>query len=295
MSIKTKSFKRNVYVTLFLLFVSLLYLAIVGLPFELGEPWHRYAFASALVLITLASLTLASSVSNKPRGKSRGNISRAWANPTSAVVSIALVVAGGLAIHQTFAASAWNRLPGCAKDIAASSTTVWAIGCSPVPGGYTIHYWKNGAGWVRVRGGATNITVDKNGVPWVVNSSNYIYRYNLRSKAWERMPGRAIDISSWHETWVVGTDKKPYIWQSGQQRWAKVDKGFSAERIEAFADARSGYAFALTSKGEIKAFTYTNEKAQTASGCARDIGMAGTNSAIIGCSLLGSGGYGGLL
>ncbi|MEO6000547.1 MAG: hypothetical protein ABIN89_27125 [Chitinophagaceae bacterium] len=53
-------------------------------------------------------------------------------------------------------------------------------------------------------GGAVRIAVDPNGVPWVINDSNNIYRWN--GNDWDLMPGNATDIGigSDGSVWITG-------------------------------------------------------------------------------------------
>jgi peptidoglycan hydrolase-like protein with peptidoglycan-binding domain len=87
---------------------------------------------------------------------------------------------------------AWHFLPGpttLGTDIAASPAgNVWMIGNTPRGGGFPIYVWNEQsalavgepgpvkqARWVGVQGGAVNVTVDRLGVPYVVNNANYAF------------------------------------------------------------------------------------------------------------------------
>jgi len=73
-------------------------------------------------------------------------------------------------------ASEWTKLPGCAKDIAVDGVgTAWIIGCSPAPGGWSIHRW-TGASWERVEGGGVAIAAGRGNAVWVVNAQGDIFR-----------------------------------------------------------------------------------------------------------------------
>jgi hypothetical protein len=78
---------------------------------------------------------------------------------------------------QNVSVAAWQKLPGSAIDIGAGADgSVWVVGTKRAPrGGNTIHRW-GGSDWEEVEGGASAITVDGNGLPWVVNSSGELYR-----------------------------------------------------------------------------------------------------------------------
>lgn len=67
---------------------------------------------------------------------------------------------------------------------------------------------KNGK-WRKQPGSALRISVDPNGLPWVVNNRDVIYQ--LRSnKRWQVSSGRAKDIGVGGNgsVWVVGTNKE---------------------------------------------------------------------------------------
>jgi peptidoglycan hydrolase-like protein with peptidoglycan-binding domain len=93
----------------------------------------------------------------------------------------------------------WHFLPTTAgvpvvlgTDIAASTTgNVWMIGTTPREGGFPIYAWNeqsflNSGGqppaararWISVPGAAINVTVDRDGYPYVVNSSKSAYHVN---------------------------------------------------------------------------------------------------------------------
>ena len=70
----------------------------------------------------------------------------------------------------------WNKKPGCAKDIGVGSTgKVWVIGCDLGPEGYGIYNWNGSSTWFKSTGGATNISVNGNGNPFVTNANGYVY------------------------------------------------------------------------------------------------------------------------
>ena len=65
-------------------------------------------------------------------------------------------------------------MPGCAYDIGVGGNgSVWVTGCDQINGGFGIYQWDNG--WQKTTGGATNISVDKNGHPFVTNSSGFTF------------------------------------------------------------------------------------------------------------------------
>lgn len=71
----------------------------------------------------------------------------------------------------------WQQMPGAANDIGIGGNTVWVIGSDSTGGGYGIHKWvENENSWLTVSGGATQVSAESSGRPWVVNSSGSIFR-----------------------------------------------------------------------------------------------------------------------
>jgi peptidoglycan hydrolase-like protein with peptidoglycan-binding domain len=104
----------------------------------------------------------------------------------------------------------WVVVPGQARDIAVGGSVggaVWAIGTTPVAGGFNI-LRSNGGGWDTAAGGAVRITVDSLGIPWIVNSVGTIFRRTSGSAfsgVWEVLPGCAKDIGAGGgAVWVIG-------------------------------------------------------------------------------------------
>jgi tectonin-like protein len=80
------------------------------------------------------------------------------------------------AIYRGREGAPWERVPGCARNIAVGSNgAVWIVGCDRVSGGWSVQRWTNRA-WQRVEGGATNIAVADDGTPWIVNDVGTVYR-----------------------------------------------------------------------------------------------------------------------
>jgi tectonin-like protein/papain like protease len=99
----------------------------------------------------------------------------------------------------------WQQLPGTATDISVDAHgDVWAIGATPVYGGFNILHWNPGSWtWDTVSGGAARIAVGADGAPWVVNSFGDIFHWN---GSWRQYPGLARDIGvgSDGSVWIAG-------------------------------------------------------------------------------------------
>ena len=80
----------------------------------------------------------------------------------------------------------WEQLFGAAKDIGIGANgSVWIVGTNPVFGGYGIYQW-DGRNWEGFSDdGALQISVDKDGIPWIVNSLNHIYIYSKKRSFWD--------------------------------------------------------------------------------------------------------------
>jgi hypothetical protein len=116
-----------------------------------------------------------------------------------------VVEAGGLIKRLTTnspTTGTWQFVPGCAKDIGIGADgSIWAIGCTPVGGGFNIMKF-DGTNWVTSNGGAVRIAVGPSGIPWVVNNGNVLYSRTTSSAttgSWNAVPG------TWPEA-AAGTD-----------------------------------------------------------------------------------------
>ncbi len=102
-------------------------------------------------------------------------------------------------------APAWQKLPGAATAISVGANgAVWALGTTPVTGGYDIYHWDAKTWtWNTVPGAAVRIAVDPSGNPWVVNSAGNIFKWD--GTTWQQVPGAARDIaiSRYGAVWMV--------------------------------------------------------------------------------------------
>lgn len=87
----------------------------------------------------------------------------------------------------------WEQMPGTANDIGIGADgSVYIIGTQNVSptGGYNIMKW-NGSGWDTMPDCAgIHIAVAPNGIPWVVNASNLVFRYG-GTYLWDTINGVA--------------------------------------------------------------------------------------------------------
>ena len=97
----------------------------------------------------------------------------------------------------------WQEVPGCAKKIASGGGRTWVLGCaSGGSGGYQI-FSRNGSNWDLVEGAATDIAVNSDGTPWVVNANGTIFQRSGNS--WQPVAGCAKKIADGGDkVWVLG-------------------------------------------------------------------------------------------
>ena len=99
----------------------------------------------------------------------------------------------------------WQQLPGAVTDISVDTHgDVWAIGATPVYGGFNVLHWNPSSWtWDAVSGGAVRIAVGPDGAPWVVNSFGDIFHW---TGSWQQYPGLARDIGIGVDgsVWIVG-------------------------------------------------------------------------------------------
>lgn len=127
-------------------------------------------------------------------------------------------------------AGRWVQRPGvAATDIGAfRRDSVWVVSNTRTHGGFTIHRW-NGTAWSSVDGGAVRIAVGPDGLPWVVNDNNQIYR-RTGAGTWVHVPGAARDIGVGADgsVWIIGTTPAFggfEILRRVNNAWVKVDGG----------------------------------------------------------------------
>jgi hypothetical protein len=124
----------------------------------------------------------------------------------------------------------WQKAPGKGYQVAIGGEEVYIIGTDAKKGGYGIYRWARGA-WENIPGAGVTIAADGDGVPWVCNDNNDIYR-RLDNK-WEKMTGKATHVAiGGDNVWAIGADADKggfgiYRWARGS--WDKNNG--SAKRI----------------------------------------------------------------
>ena len=81
-------------------------------------------------------------------------------------------------VNNQYLISSWdgtkfNTMPGEALDVGIGADgSVWVAG----KGGNGIHRWNGVSGWDAIEGAGLHISVGPNGLPWVANVYNEIFR-----------------------------------------------------------------------------------------------------------------------
>lgn len=132
----------------------------------------------------------------------------------------------------------WQNMPGKARDIAAGGGSVWVLGES----GAAFKWNEDSFSWQDFGGKATSITVDGNGIPWVINDKQI---YRLRGQTWQNMPGQAEAIGAGgDEIWVVGESDAVYRWNEDSFSWS--DLGGKVSAVDA---GGTGTPYAIENNG----------------------------------------------
>ena len=154
----------------------------------------------------------------------------------------------------------WLPFSGNATDLAIGADgSVWFLGADKAQGGFRIYRRLSSGAWESVPGAAVRIAVDPKGVPWVVNDTKNIFRWD--GKTWVMVQGAALDIGIGADgtVWVVGSDGAAYRWTG--DAWKSV--GGSAVSIAVGPDGRP---WTVDKDGNVKA--YVGEKWQGLPGSA---------------------------
>jgi hypothetical protein len=120
----------------------------------------------------------------------------------------------------------WENIPGKAVDIAAAGDSifaVWSIGES----GAVFKWSEDSFSWENYGGNASQIAVESNGTPWVVNNQQV---YRLRGRTWQNMPGKLIAVGAGGGTvWGIGDSGAVFKWNEDSFSWENF--GGKATRI----------------------------------------------------------------
>ena len=126
----------------------------------------------------------------------------------------------------------WDQMPGTGTDIGIGADgSVFIIGTLDVSptGGYNILKW-NGSGWDTLPDCAgVRISVSPQGIPWVVNRSNIVYK-NSGGLPWEPISGisgKEIGIGADGSVYVTGKDSTatsihPLVYKYVNNSWVAV-------------------------------------------------------------------------
>lgn len=151
-------------------------------------------------------------------------------------------------IHR-WTGSDWSPVAGSASDIGAGGNAIWAVGRTPVVGGFNIMRWNNGS-WQNIPGGAVRIDVNQAGQAWVVNNAGDAFRWNGTTWVGARgKQGRDISVGSDGSVWMLGWDNvgSGYpIYRLINSTWTLVDGA-----LENISAGPSGVIWGTNSQGNI--------------------------------------------
>lgn len=134
----------------------------------------------------------------------------------------------------------WQSMPGRARDIGAGGGEVFVIG----EGGAVYKWNEDSFTWQNTGGNAERITVDDNGIPWVINE---LQVYRLRGAVWQNMPGKATDIAAGGgEVWSVGESGAVFRWNDAGYVWMNVGGS-----VRAISVGGTGTPYAIQRDGNL--------------------------------------------
>jgi hypothetical protein len=125
--------------------------------------------------------------------------------------------------------SQWVQVPGKARRIGIGSWGhVFVIGAGSATTGNVFQLNSDGVSWTNLQGNAERIDVDPNGIAWIVDASNNIFRRH--NNQWQSVPGKAQDIGigANSDVYVVGINAVPggfglYKWTGSG--WMRQPRG----------------------------------------------------------------------
>jgi hypothetical protein len=153
----------------------------------------------------------------------------------------------------------WEEIViGCAKDIGIGAEgSVWAIGCRSNGNGFNIMKW-DGTKWVNSNGSAVRVAVAPNGIPWVLNAGNTLYRRTSTSPtsgSWEAVPGTWPSAATGTDIAINTTPSSPgnYAWLvgTGGDPLAKLNAWIEQPAIDG-APSQAGWAGANKAPGSTR-------------------------------------------
>jgi hypothetical protein len=204
----------------------------------------------------------------------------------------------GVAVAPQPVGQQWQEIPGCAKKIASGGGKTWVLGCaSGGSGGYQI-FSRNGANWDLVEGAATDIAVNSDGTPWVVNADGTIFQRSGNS--WQVVPGCAKKIAAGGgNVWVLGCANNGnsgyQIFSWNGSNWdlipgAAVDLAVDSKNIVWAVNAQGGIFRNVNSRTNGNILKKGDPWKQVA-GCAKKIAVGGDKVWVLGCANNGNAGY----
>ena len=131
----------------------------------------------------------------------------------------------------------WQTMPGKVRQLATSKGQLWALGTTPVPGGYDILHW-TGSEWKLVSPGAAAVQLSaRDGILWTVNGGGVAWKWDGTN--WAAIPGTVQTIAAGPNgaVWGLRHDASKNAWQAVRLEEGKwMDAG--PPLPEAFAEQK---------------------------------------------------------
>ena len=155
----------------------------------------------------------------------------------------------------------WSSLPGAAVDVGAGGDGVAWV----INSAEMIYRW-NGSNWTQMPGAAKRVAVDGQGNAWVVNSGGQIYQWVNNN--WVQRPGALSDIGAGANGVVWGVNSAQQIYRWNGSNWTQMPG--AAVRVSVDPD---GNAWVVNSAGNI--FQWLNNNWIQRPGFAKDVAACG--------------------
>jgi len=155
----------------------------------------------------------------------------------------------------------WSSLPGAAVDVGAGGDGVAWV----INSAEMIYRW-NGSNWSQMPGAAKRVAVDGQGNAWVVNAGGQIYQWVNNN--WVQRPGALSDIGAGANGVVWGVNSAQQIYRWNGSNWTQMPG--AAVRVSVDPD---GNAWVVNSAGNI--YQWLNNNWIQRPGFAKDVAACG--------------------
>lgn len=149
----------------------------------------------------------------------------------------------------------YEKLPGGANDVGVGANgSAWVVARGAAWADSAVYRWDGGTFVPESGINGVGITVDADGLPWLVTADGSVYRRT--ATAWQKLSGKGMDIAAGADgsVWLIGWPGSPAevpVANSAIYRWtgsAWVEVGGAARRIAVDA---TGSAWIVTGTGDV--------------------------------------------